>query len=197
MDELFNFRKNAMLGAANGNPLCQEYAHEWAADEKDKAKLVALSLRQQSIPYFATYCNLGLGLSKDYILSNFGNFINGHCIHDADKVDGYTYGLYVDTSGHFMLDFDVTHVMWCDGLEATIQEARAANIYVSNNSKLNIRCEGFNTLILSIFDNSSVTIEDADAYTKVTARLYSPQATIKGGKFCYSTIKQFQKQLNI
>lgn len=196
MDELNLFRKNAMIGAM-GAPLCEEYRALWAAADGDKEKLVALSLRQQAIPYVATYCANNLGVSKQYILSNFDKYINGRTFKDVEGVAGYTYALYVGISGDFLADCDVTHTMWCDGLRANIPETKAVHIYASNGSKVNVVCDGFNTIKLSIFDNSTVEIEDADPFTNITAYLYSTNASINAGKFCNAKIKTTHKQIEI
>ena len=73
--EMFMFYKNALSGALTA-PLCADYTSEWRGCKDDKAKLVKLVMRQQSLPYFITHCYQGKGLSKDYILNNFREYIN-------------------------------------------------------------------------------------------------------------------------
>ena len=90
------FYKAALQGEITA-PLCAEYKNEWRKCGDDKEKLVKLVMRQQSLPYFITHCYQGKGLSKEYIIKNFSDFINGkRPILDADLVKGYSYALYVD-----------------------------------------------------------------------------------------------------
>ena len=85
--EMFYFYRNAL--ARN---LCSEYSSEFKHDIEDKQKLLSLSLRQQSIPYFCTAVYQKWGLDVEYIKNAFKKYINGkYTARSCDNVNGYTY----------------------------------------------------------------------------------------------------------
>lgn len=196
-DEMLFFRRNAIQGALT-TPLCKEYRLEWMAANNDKAKLVKLAMRQQSCPYFAHYCYMGNGLSKDYIKAAFGDYINGYTIKDADNVEGYTYGLYVDYDydNDIIIDKDVVHIMWTTN-NAVIPTTKCPTLYVSNKSCVNLYGEGFNDIRIYLFDESKVNIQDLDEESKVTIYKYSDESQITKGKFCFGKVKEFRKELRL
>ena len=106
--EMMNFYKAGLLGTLTQQPLCESYKEEWRACGDDKEKLIKLALRQQSQPYIMLHSFNAQGLSKDYLLKEFRNYINGaYTVHDADKVNGYTYELNVARRGIFKTSNDV------------------------------------------------------------------------------------------
>ena len=108
------FRKNALLGNISAEPLCQAYKQAWRMCGDDKEMLVKLALKQQSIPYLSHACYESMGLTKEYILNNFGELINGkRTFENVEGVDGYTYQLYVGYDKDFEITADVTSLMWC------------------------------------------------------------------------------------
>lgn len=200
MDELFNFQKSALLGDISGTPLCQEYKKEWSQCGNDKTALVKFALRQQSQPFFLTACHQGKGLTKDYIKENFGSYINGYTVHDADNVSGYTYGLYVDYDydNDLVADKDVCSIMWTIGSTVVIPQSKCPVIYISNRSKVHLVGEGFNSVRIYLFDESEVTLEDLDENSSVLIYKYSDDAKVEIGKFCLTTkVKCFDKQLKL
>lgn len=197
--EMFHFYKNALTGAI-AEPLCDEYKSEWRKCGDDKKELVTLAMRQQSCPYFATYCYQGKGVSKAFIEKEFKDYINGYTVHDADGVEGYTYGLYVnyDYDNDLVVDKDVVHVMWTVGANVVIQKTKCPTIYVSNRSKTHIICEGYNHVRIYLFDKCEINIEDATEDCSITVFRYSKDAKVIRGKYCLtSEIKVFDKPLKI
>lgn len=198
-DELFNFYKNALSGSLS-EPLCAEYKNEWRTANNDKEKLVALSLRQQSIPMFATYCYNKLGLTKKYILSEFGNYVNGYIVHNADGVEGYTYALYVDWDydTDLVINQNVVHIMWTVGANIFVPQTKCPIIYLSNKSKVHLICEGFNSVKIYMFDKSEITIEDCDKDCDITVLKYSDKCKVLRGKYCLSDkIYEHNKELKL
>ena len=172
-NEMFFFYKNALQGAIT-SPLCAEYKNEWRGCGDNKEKLVKLVLRQQSQPYFLSHCYQGKGLSKEYILKEYGDFINGNrVINDADGVDGYTYSLYVGYNGDFSVPTNICTMMWCNNTNVTIEKTRCPTLYVGVNSDVHISLDGFNCPRIYLFDNSKVTIDDGDMESKVIIYKYS------------------------
>lgn len=198
MDEMFKFRKNALCGALT-KPLCEEYSREWIAYNGNKEDLVRFCLRQQSIPYFAHYCFNGKGLSKEYIRREFKNYINGYTIHDADGVSGYTYGLFVDYNydNDLIIENDVSHIMWANRIYISIPYTKCPIIYISNNSTVNVSCDGFNHIKIYLFDDSIVNINDTDKESNIVIYKYSDSCVVNEGRFCFGKVKEFRKELRL
>ena len=196
---MFEFFKFALQGAITDSPLCADYKNEWRGCGDDKEKLVKLALRQQSLPFFLTYCHQGKGLSKEYILQNFGDYINGnHTIMDADLVDGYTYSLYVDSNGILKPDTDVMAFMWCGCPQVDINAAKCPVLYIGCDSEIHLTCYGYNSLRIYLFDNSKLVIDDADDTCSFVIYKYSKNASIEIGKWCTtSSIHAFEKELRL
>lgn len=200
MDELLEFKKNAILGKISGQPLCEEYKAYLRKCGNDKEMLVRLSLMQQCIPYFSAACYNKKGLSKKYILSEFGKYINGYTVHDADKVEGYSYGLYVDWDydTDLIVDKDVSHIMWTVGATLFVPETTCPIIYISNKSNVHLVMEGYNTVKIYLFDESRVTIEECDDDSEVTIYKYNDKCKVEFGRYCFSTkIHEHNKELRL
>lgn len=197
--QLQNFYKNALIGSLC-EPLCDEYKNKWRACKDDKERLVALSLNQQSIPYFATYCAKGKGVTRRYILDNFGAYINGKAVNNADGVEGYTYGLYVDfpPSEDLVADKDVSHIMWTTGASVIVKETSCVTLYVSNRSKIHLVCEGYNNVRIYLFDTSQVEIEKFPKTSNVTILKYSQQCkVIQNGRCIEGILNEHEKELRL
>lgn len=191
--EMFNFYKNALT-----ENLCHDYKGLWQAANGDKEKLVRLALQQQSIPYFADFCYRGKGLSKDYILQEFGDYINGKYIaQDCDDVDGYTYELYVDYNGILSISDDVSHIMWSNISQATVNAHKCPILYISNNSTINLSTDGYNSVRIYLFDTSKVILDDIDEESEVLIYRYSDKCSVELGRFCLGKINQHNKKLRL
>lgn len=196
--QLQNFYKNALLGSLC-EPLCDEYKHKWRSCGDDKERLVALSLNQQAIPFFATYCAKGKAVTRRYILDNFGDYINGYCINNADSVEGYTYGLYVDfpPDEDLIVDKDVSHIMWTTGATAIVEESSCVTIYISNRSKIHLVCEGFNTVRVYLFDNSELVIEELPNDSGVIVYKFGGNCKVSCESRVDGNVREFDKELRL
>lgn len=194
MDALNNYYKNSLL--AN---LCGEYKNKWRAADKDKFELLRLSLCQQSIPHVCTFAYEGKGVTKEYVKENFKEYINGYTIQDADGVEGYTYGLYVDYSfdNDLIADKNVCSLMWCDKVNVVVRESKCPTLYVSNKSHISVSGDGYNSIRIYLFDESSVVLEDFDENSSVLIYKYSEDANVEIGKYCLGKVKVFNKELKI
>lgn len=195
MDALNIYYKNALL-----DDLCDEYKGRWRSAKDNKLELLKLSLCQQSLPHVVTYAYQGRGITKKYVKENFGEYINGYTVYDADGCTGYTYGLYVDYDydNELVVDKDVASLMWCDDVQAVVPLTKAPTIYVSNNSHINLVCDGYNSVRVYLFDSSTITLEDVDEDSNVTIYKYSDDAKVNIGQFCLSTkVREFRKQLKL
>lgn len=197
-DEMFDFKRNALLGNISGEPLCEHYKQAWRLCGNDKEMLVKLALMQQSSPYFSHACYRKLGLSKEYILNNFGELINGkRTFENVEGVDGYTYQLYVGYDKDFDIISDVTSMMWCNNIQIAVKATRCPVIYISNRSNVHLIGDGYNSINIKLFDESKVTIEDLDENSEVIVYKYSDKATVKEGKYCFGKVKVFNKELRL
>ena len=195
MDELNRYYKESLL--AN---LCSEYRGYWQAASHDKEELVRLALSQQAIPHLITFAYNGNGLSKRYILKNFGEYINGNYVGiDVDGVQGgYKTELYVGFEGVLSLSDDVACFMWSTIPSLEIKRCKASKIYVSCGSSVNLVCGGFNNITVMLFDDSRVMLEDVDEESNISIYRYSDKANVEYGKFCLSdNVKIFNKELRL
>lgn len=192
--ELFNYYKNALV-----DNLCSKYRGYWQAASHDKLKLLHLALSQQAIPHWLTYAYEGRGITKDYVLENFGDYINGnYIIEDADDVKGYTYQLYTDFKGISTPSGDVCVFAWCNSTYVDVKATKCPIFYVGCNSDLHISLYGYNSLVIYLFDESVVTIEDADETSSVYIYRYSQKADVIQGKYCIcNKFRIFDKTLRL
>ena len=197
-NEMFDFYRFALQGVLT-DPLCADYKNEWRGCNDNKEKLVKLVMRQQSLPYFITHCYNGKGLSKEYILREFDDFINGkRPILDADKVSGYTYSIFVAFDGVCKPDNDVSAFMWCNDTTLEINKAKCPVIYVGCGSELHLVCDGYNSPKIYLFDDSKLVIDDADDTSSIIVYKYSDKAGVDIGKYCTTqNLKVFQKELKL
>ena len=195
---MMEFYKAALQGAIT-SPLCAEYKNEWRACGDDKERLVKLVMRQQSLPYFITHCYQGKGLSKEYILKTFPDFINGkRPILDADLVKGYSYSIWIDFKAICKPDNDVSAFMWCNSPQVEIKPAKCPIFYIGAGSEIHLVCNGYNSPHIYLFDDSKLIIDDADDSCSFTVHRYSDKATVEIGKYCTTqNIKIFDKELRL
>lgn len=196
---MFDFYKNALLGEIT-KPLCADYKNEWRACGDDKERLISLALRQQSLPYLIAHCYQGKGISKEYILNAFSNYINGSkTLKDCDGVQGYTYGMWVGVNDYFLKPHtDVTACMWVKDVTLRIGETKCPIIYIGCCSTVKISPEGYNFIRIYLFDDSKVVIDDwGDETTKVVIYRYSTDAQVEISKYCLADVRVFNKELRL
>lgn len=195
MDALGYYYKNALL--AN---LCSEYKGRWQAASHDKESLFSLAVSQQAFPHMATFAYDGNGITREYIESEFKDFINGrYTAIDADGVDGgYTTQIYVGHDRQVFDTCDVLESMWCDMPRIVVKETKATKIYLACGSRANLVCDGYNSVVVMLFDDSSVTLDDVDENSSVTVYKYSDDAKVEVGKYCLSKkVRVFNKELKL
>lgn len=192
--ELFKYYKAALV-----NGLCGEYKGYWQASGDDKRKLITLAMAQQSIPHVVTYAYNGQGLTKQYIETEFKDYINEKTpILDADGVEGYAYALYIAENRILRPSADVLSLMWCNDITVEINACKCPFLYISNKSDVKLVLNGFNSPKIYLFDESTITIDDADETCSATIYKYSDKCNVKYGKFCLSKrIKEFNKELRL
>lgn len=192
MDEMFTFKRNALL--AN---LCKEWNTKWTACQDDKEKLMRLALMQQSAPYIADFFYRGVGLSKEYVKRQFSDYIDGHTFYDCDDVSGYTYGMYVDAQHPIEIKHDIVQFLWCDNTRATLPQLRSTKMYVSNKSELHIECNGYNNVIVMLFDESKVMFDKLDNTCRVNVYRYDERAVVEYDESATYKMNIMDKELRL
>lgn len=196
MDALQNYYKNSLL-----NNLCKEYKGEWQSCHNDKSKLMELVLRRQSLPHFMTYAHNGCGITKEYAKTHFKDYLNGNKVFiDVDGVKGdYTSGMYIDYDSDEVVEINLNTcaILWCKDMNISVPTTMCPFFYISNDSDVNISLDGFNYVSIYLFDNSKVTIDDADEDSKVVIYKYSDKAQVELGKYCLADVRVFNKELRL
>lgn len=196
--EMFEFFRNSLLGSATGKPLCEDYKKEWKACGEDKDRLMKFALRQQCLPFIFTYSYRGEGLSKEYLLREFGEYINGQkTVYDADGVHGYTYALNVDLKEEIEAPYDVSAFMYCKDANVVIPSTKCPSLFIGCGSDVNLILDGYNSVRVHLYDDSKVTIDDADLNSEVTVYKYSDDCSVEMGKYCLCDVGEFRKDLKL
>ena len=196
--EMIDFTRNALLGNISGQPLCASYKAALRQCGDDKEMLVRLALQQQSMPYVSTACYKRLGITKEYIMDNYVDYINGNkTFEDVEGVSGYTYQMYVGYDKELIITSDVTTLMWCNDICIKVPETKCPTIYVSNNSNVYLHCEGFNYVNIKLFDESCVIIDNLYKNSDVIVYKYSNNADVETTNNCFGGVKIFNKQLKL
>lgn len=195
--QIFEFQKNALLGNISGEPLCTQYKQAWRACGEDKEMLMRLALSQQSLPYLNHACYENLGLSKEYILANFSDYINGKMLfEDVEGVRGFTYEMYVGYAEQLHVRADVTSLMWC-ACEVIVPKTKCSRLYISNNSDVHLLLGGYNSPSVYLFDESRIVIESADKDSSVIVYKYSNRASVEISDKSLANVKVFDKSLRL
>ena len=188
--EMFYFYRNAL--ARN---LCSEYSSEFKHDIEDKQKLLSLSLRQQSIPYFCTAVYQKWGLDVEYLKDAFKKYINGkYTARNCDNVSGYTYQLWCANSKRVKISVDVIHLLSCSCKVKTIK-TKCPTIYISNGSNIELSDDGYNSIRVYLFDDSTLNIKSLDSTSRILIYKYSKECSVFVADKCKGVVKQFDKDL--
>lgn len=189
--ELFNFIKDAYQSG-----LCDEYKDEIRKCGDDKLQLMRLAMRQQSIPFVATKLYDGVA-TKEYLLQTFGGFLNGFILNDCDGVNGYRYAWYVDYGRYCVIDVNVAHISFTKDVAVNIPTGKCPIIYVSNRSNVRLSLDGFSSVKVYVFDESSIVFEDVDEDSRITVYRYSDKAVVSKGKYCFGNVNVYDKELRL
>lgn len=171
------FYKNAIL-----RDLCQEYKVEWKRKMDDLEELTKFSLRQQSIPFFATATYEGWGLSIEYLKREFKEYINGeYTAYDCDNTGMENIGseLYVDYPFEVIVDPDayIYHFMYCNCC-VKVPQTKCPTLYLSNKSEVDLCLFGYSSIRIYLFDESELTIKHMPSNCDVVIYKYSPNCKV-------------------
>lgn len=131
--DLLTLKRNALMMG-----LCGQYKDKWNGCA-NKRQLVDMALDSNGIEFMADSIAFSWGLSKDYLLREFGEFMNGfyQC-----REKGYTSEMYIGAHGVISVKSTLILVGYCDDLEIEIPEHSVCRIYVCGSSKVRIENKG-------------------------------------------------------
>lgn len=154
INELLTLKRNALrLG------LCGEYKGKWDS-AASKRELVNMALDSNGIEFMADSIAFGWGLSKEYLLKEFGEFANG--FYQCNE-HGYTSEMYIGAHGVIKARSTIILVAYCKDLEIEVPENMVTRIYVCGKSEVRIECKGKCDLIEYGEDNDVKIIGYDDA----------------------------------
>lgn len=188
------FYRNAIL-----KDLCYEYKLEWKKKMDDLEEMLKLSLRQQSIPFFATATYEGWGLSVEYLEKTFKDYINSeYTAYDCDGsgVENIGSALYVNHPFEVIVSPDVYvyHFMDCNCC-IKVPQTKCPTFYLSNKCNIDLKLFGFSSIRVYLFDKSEINISDVPSNCNIIIYKYSPDC-----KVCYErspNIHIFSKELKL
>lgn len=167
MKDIDYFKQNAI-----DKNLCVEYALKWAKI-KDKESLFALACVPQSCGYIARSIYEGWGVSIDYIINEFGDYINGkYVVNNLDGVKDATGAMYIKYNGKIDTPLcDITQFIGCEGTYIHIADGSAVTLHISNSSDIKLSLGNCNVRIY-LYDESTVDLGDISKDTKVSIAHY-------------------------
>jgi hypothetical protein len=113
-------------------------------------------------------------------------------------VEGFTYSMYVSPSEAAKISVDVAQILWSNPVEVIIPETKCPKLYISNKSSVHLTLEGYNSVLVYLFDESELIIDDADDTCEVIVYRYSDNSRVERGTFCISPkVKIFNKILKL
>lgn len=143
--ELLELKRKALE-----NGLCDKYKVIWDGCHT-KRDLVNTALDSNGVEFMADSIAFGWGLSKEYLMREFGEYMNGY--YQRSK-GGYTGELYVGAHGVVKLKSTITLVAYCDDLEIDVPEHFIGQVYICGGSK--VRIENMGTIELYEYGTNDV-----------------------------------------
>ena len=119
-----------------------------------------MALDSNGIEFMADSIAFGWGLSKEYLLKEFGEFANG--FYQCNE-HGYTSEMYIGAHGVIKVRSTIILVAYCKDLEIEVPENMVTRIYVCGKSEVRIECKGKCDLVEYGEDNDVKIIGYDDA----------------------------------
>ena len=116
--------------------LCGEYKAKWDG-ARDREDLMDIALDSNGVEWICQMANMGV-LSKETVLSDFGEYINGKYVR---KKGGYTSELYAYYNGTITMRTTLLVVMGGD-VEVIVPEYHVVRIYVCCGAKVRVTGKG-------------------------------------------------------
>ena len=129
--DILTLKRNALrLG------LCGEYKAKWDA-AGDKKGLMEIALDSNGVEWVCQMADRGV-LTKETVLSDFGEYINGRFVRNKD---GYTSEIYAYYNGTVVMRTTLLVIMG-GRVDVIVPRNRLGNIYTCCNAKVRVAGEG-------------------------------------------------------
>lgn len=117
--------------------LCGQYKTMWDAC-RNKKDLIDMALDANGVEFMADSIAFGWGLSKEYLMKEFGDFINGK--YQRNK-GGYKSRMYVGYEGDITIDSTITLLVGCKG-KVIVPCSMVGNIYICGGCDIDVKNDG-------------------------------------------------------
>lgn len=123
--------------------LCQDYKEKWNNSTTNK-DLADLALDINGADFICASVEKEWGLTKEFILNNFTQYINGKYI--AGQRKDYTSEIFVGYNGEITARTTILIILYSNAI-IHIPQNHACKIFAAKNSMINITCDGYCELI--------------------------------------------------
>lgn len=130
--------------------LCGQYKTMWDAC-RNKKDLMNMALDANGVEFMADSIAFGWGLSKEYLMKEFGDFINGK--YQRNK-GGYKSRMYVGYEGDITIDSTITLLVGCKG-KVIVPCSMVGNIYICGGCDIDVKNDGV-VYLYTYADNNKV-----------------------------------------
>ena len=136
--------------------LCGQYKTMWDAC-RNKKDLIDMALDANGVEFMADSIEFGWGLSKEYLIKEFGDFINGKYQRNRG---GYKSRMYVGYEEDITIDSTITLLVGCKG-KVIIPYGIINNIYICGGCDIDVKNDG--VVYLYAYGSSNKVHEDGNA----------------------------------
>lgn len=136
MNELEKFKETAIERG-----LCDEYKERWDKIATKRQAIDMISTCQGS-QYFISAKHLGIAPSNEYILNEYGRYLNGYYTSTVQTSMNYSSQWYIEFDGTLIPETLFTYCLDCD-MTINIIDERAYHFTFAGKSNINLRiCSG-------------------------------------------------------
>lgn len=130
--------------------LCGQYKTMWDAC-RNKKDLIDMAIDANGVEFMADSIEFGWGLPKEYLMKEFGDFVNGK--YQRNK-GGYKSRMYVGYEEDITIDSTITLLVGCKG-KIIIPCSMVASIYVCGGCDIDVKNDGV-VYLYTYADNNKV-----------------------------------------
>lgn len=121
--------------------LCGEYGEKWA-DAATQKELVDLASDINGADFLCSSVAKGWGLSKDFLLRNFGDYINGRYVSRHGGTKGYTSEVFIGCDGEIRARATILIILYSN-VTVYVPENHACRVFAAGNTNIAIQCDGY------------------------------------------------------
>ncbi len=156
-----DFFKNEALNRS----LCSTAVSDWA-NSVSKEDFFEFSLKPSSIPYMSLAMREGWGLSVEYIIKEFADFINGKETAEVALKDRTISGqMYVGFEGKREVNASIVNVVNSNIYITT--KRYATSIHVNNDSHVTLELPDDCFITIYLYDKSTIRLVNTNNHQKV------------------------------